>query len=66
MFTNVWQHTARPVAHLGFPVPGDKVSLGTPIQSVRGRTDAKNELGVKGRRKLSRIYLFPGSSENFI
>jgi len=42
------------VAYLGFPAPGDKVSLGAPTQSVRGSTGATNELGVSGRRKLSR------------
>jgi len=41
------------VAYLGFYAPGDKVSLGTLIQCV-GSIDAKNELGVKGRRKLTR------------
>jgi len=40
------------VAYLVFPAPWDKVSLGTPTQLVRGSTDAKNEFGVKGRRKL--------------
>ena len=42
------------VAYLRFPARGDKVSLGAPTQSVRGSTDAKKELGVKGRRQLSR------------
>ena len=41
--------TMLAVACLGFPAPGNKVSLGVPTQSVRGSTDAKNELGVKGR-----------------
>jgi len=52
------------------PFAWGKVSLGAPTQSVRGSTDAKNELGVKGRRKLSRTlhiaYLFLDSSESFI
>jgi len=57
-----WQHrceewvgskgASKAVAYLGFPAPCDKVSLGTPTQSGRGSIDPKNELGVKGRRKL--------------
>jgi len=43
-----------PVVYLGVPAPGDNDRLGAPTQSVRGSTDAKNELGVKERRKLSR------------
>jgi len=42
------------VAYLGFPAPGGKLSFGAPTQPVHGCIDAKNELGVKGRRKLSR------------
>jgi len=42
------------MAYLGFPAPVGNVSLGAPTQSVRGNTEAKNELGVKGCRKLSR------------
>ena len=44
------------MAHLGFPAPGDKVSLGAPARPIRGSIDAKNELGVKGRRKLTRMH----------
>jgi len=42
------------VACLGFPAPGDKVSLGAPTQPVPGSTDVKSELGIKGLRKLTR------------
>ena len=42
------------MVYLGVPAPGDNDRLGAPTQSVRGSTDAKNELGVKERRKLSR------------
>jgi len=42
------------VAYLGFPAPGDKVSLGAPTQPVCDSIDAENEQGVKGRRRLSR------------
>jgi len=38
---------------LGFPAPGDKVSLDAPTQPFRGSIDAKSELGVKGRRELT-------------
>jgi len=39
----------------------DKVSLGTPTQPFSGNIEAKNELGVKGRRKMTRnphIFLY--------
>jgi len=45
----------NPVAYLGFLAPGDKVSLGTRTELVRGSIDPKSELGVKGRRKLTRV-----------
>ena len=44
--------TAFPI---GFPAPGNKVSLGAPTQPVHGSKDAKSELGVKGLRKLTRV-----------
>ena len=46
------QFVFLPVAYLGFPAPGYKVSFGAPTQHVHGSIDAKNELGIKGRRKL--------------
>ena len=47
--------TLGPVAYLGFPAPGGKLSFGAPTQPLHGSSiDAKNELGVKGRRKLTR------------
>jgi len=42
-----------PMAYLGYPTHGDKLSLGAPTQSVHGSIDAKNELGIKGRRKMT-------------
>jgi len=42
------------MAYLGFPAPRGKTSLGAPTQPVCGSTDVKSEMGVKGRRKLSR------------
>jgi len=42
------------VAYLGFPAPGGKLSFGVPTQPVHGSIGAKNESGVKGRRKLTR------------
>jgi len=47
------QKASHPVACLGLPVPWGKVSFGTPTQTFRGSLDAKNELGVKRRRKLN-------------
>jgi len=44
---------AGAVAYLGFPAPEGKLSLGAPTQPVCGSIVAKNELGVKGRRKLT-------------
>ena len=41
--------TLRAVAYLGFPAPGNKLSLGPPTHPVHGRIDAKNDLEVKGR-----------------
>jgi len=41
------------VAYLGFPAPGGKLSFGAPTQPVHGSIDTKNELGIKGRRKLT-------------
>ena len=37
-----------PVAYLGFPAPGGKLSFGAPTQPVHGSIDAKNELGYGG------------------
>jgi len=42
-----------PVAYLGFPAPGNKVSFGAP-RSFRGSIDVESEVGVKGRRQLTR------------
>jgi len=48
-----------PLAYLGFLAAGDKPNLGAPTQPVRGSIDAKNELGVKGHRKLARaLHIF--------
>jgi len=44
----------KAVAYLGFAAPGRKVSFGVPTQPVCGSIDAKNELRVEGRRKLTR------------
>jgi len=49
----------HPVAYLGFPAPGGKLSFGAPTQRVHGSIDAKNELGIKGRRKLTQALLSP-------
>ena len=49
------------MAYLGFPRPGEKLSFGAPTQPVHGSIDAKNELGIKGRQKLTlavRIVVF--------
>ena len=60
------------VAYLGFPAPGGKLSVCAPTQPVHGSIDAKNELGIKGRRKVSRAVqslaykLFLDPSENFL
>jgi len=51
-----------PVAYLGFPAPGDKLSFGATTQPVHGSVDAKNELGIKGRRKLTRALQSPAYS----
>jgi len=50
---------SQPVAYLGFPAPGDKLSFGAPTQPVRGSIDVKNELEIKGRRKLTRALHSP-------
>jgi len=50
------------VAYLGFPAPGGKLSFGAPTQPVHGSIDAKNELGMKGRRKLTRALQSPAYS----
>jgi len=50
------------MAHLGFPAPGIKLSFGAPTQTVHGSIDAKNELGIKGRRKLTRALQSPAHS----
>jgi len=42
------------VAYLGFPTPGGKLTFGAPTQPIHSSTDAKNVLGIKGRRKLTR------------
>jgi len=63
------QSSIYKMAYFGFPAPGDKISLGTLILPVRGIVDAKRELGVNGRRKLTRaphIYIFLDASRNFI
>jgi len=39
---------------LGFPAAEKQASLDEPNPSVRGSIDAKIELGLKGRRKLTR------------
>jgi len=39
--------------HLGFPAAEDKVCLDTPTKPVRGSIDAKSELEVKERQKLT-------------
>ena len=50
----------NPVAYLGFPAPGGKRSFGAPpTQPVHGIIDAKNELGIKGCRKLTRALQSP-------
>jgi len=57
------------VAYLGFPAPGDKVSLSAPTQPVPDSIDAKIELRRKGCRKLTRApheWLFLDLFENFI
>jgi len=36
------------VLYVGFPAPGDKVSLDAPHPPVSGSINAKNELGVNG------------------
>jgi len=56
------------MAYLGFPAPGDKVSFGAPTQIFRGSIDAKSELGINGRRKLTRAQhiFFIDPLENFI
>jgi len=62
----------QPVAYLGFPALGAKLSFGAPTQPVHGSIDAKNELVIKGRRKLTRVLqsfaykLFLDPSENFL
>ena len=56
------RHTAAhilAVAYLGFPAPGGKLSYGAPTQPVHGSIDAKNELGIKGHRKLTRALQSP-------
>jgi len=45
---------AGPVAYLGFPAPGYKLTFGAPTQPVHGSIDAKNKWGIKRRRKLTR------------
>ena len=47
------------VTYLGFPAPRGKLSFDPPTQPVHGSTDAKNELGIKGRRKLTRTLQSP-------
>jgi len=42
------------VAYLEFPATGEKVTLGAPSQPVRGNINAKSDLGVMGRGKLTR------------
>jgi len=41
------------MVYLGIFAPGDKVSFGATVQSVRGSIDAKSELGAKEGRKLT-------------
>jgi len=36
-----------------------KLSFGAPTQSVHGSIDAKNQLGIKGRQKLTRALQSP-------
>jgi len=50
------------VAYLGFPAPRGKLSFGAPTQPVHGSMDAKNELGIKGRRKLTGALQSPAYS----
>ena len=49
----------RSVAYLGFPAPGGKLSFGALSQPVHGSTDAKIELEIKRRRKLTRALQSP-------
>jgi len=46
----------------GFPRPGANTVLAPPAQPVDGSIDAKNELGIKGRRKLTRALQSPACS----
>jgi len=47
------------VTYLGFPAPGGKPSFGAPTQPVHARIYAKNEVGIKGCRKLTRALQSP-------
>jgi len=50
------------VAYLGFPATGGILSFGAPTQPVHGSIHEKNELGIKGRRKLTRARQSPAYS----
>jgi len=50
------------VAYQGVPAPGDKLTSGAPTQPAHGSLDAKNELGKKARRKLTRDLQSPAHS----
>ena len=52
----------QPEACLVCPAPVGKLSFGAPTQSVRGSIDAKNELAIKGRQKLTRALQSPAYS----
>ena len=57
------------VAYLGFPAPGDEVSLSALTQPLPESIDSKSELRIKGCRKLTRApheWLFLDLFENFI
>ena len=50
------------MAYQGFLAPGGKLSFGAHTQTVHGSINAKNELGIKGRRKLTRDLHSPAYS----
>jgi len=58
------------MAYQDFPRPGTKSAWAPPPQPVRGSIDVKNELVVKGRRKLTRaprrLDWFQDPCENFM